>query len=101
MTGGLIQLYAYGVSDVFLFGNTTKPYPYNHRDAMMHWFVNGNDGLPSKEDMVSVVDMPNILACVPISMKPSPNTLEPFRISRERACVKIQRAWRKIIREYP
>lgn len=94
-TGGLIQLVAYGAPDVYLIGNTSSPHASNSRDSMMHWFIDREDGLAQKEDVMPWFEMPAILDHVPLIMKPHHDTITPFRINTERACVKIQRAWRK------
>lgn len=96
-SGGLIQLVAYGAPDVYLIGNTDNPYASNHRDAMMHWFIDRESGHAEKDDMMTVNDMPNILDHVPYMMKPKHNSIEPFQLNTERACVKIQRAWKTVI----
>ena len=90
-----MQLVAWGAPDIYLIGNTSDPYSYNHRDAMMHWFIDREDGFASKEDMVPIVNMSSILDHVPRYSKPECDSLVPFSIKKERACVKIQRAWRK------
>lgn len=97
MQGGLVHLVSYGASDVYLFGNTGDPYTYNHRDAMMYWFIDRNDGYACKEDMVSVQNMPGLLDHVPEMMKPINDCIASFSIKKEKACVKIQRTWRNAI----
>lgn len=95
--GALIQLVAYGASDVFLVGNTTDPYAYNHRNAMMYWFINRECGHAEKDDMIPIVNMPGILDHVPNTMKPNQTELTSFCVGTERACSRIQRAWRNAI----
>lgn len=94
VSGGLLQLMAYGAPDVYLIGNTTNPYVSNNRDAMMHWFIDREDGHAQTEDIMPWFDMPKILDHVPSGMKPTQGIIEPFKVNTERACVKIQRAWR-------
>jgi hypothetical protein len=95
--GGLVQLIAYGAPDAYLIANTSDPHCYNHRDAMMHWFVHREDGLATKEDMVWVRTMPSILSHVPGPLKPEEGSLVPFSVMKERSAVKIQRAWRRAV----
>jgi hypothetical protein len=68
--GVLVQLFAYGASDVDLFGNTTTPYCYNDKDYMYKYFVESSDGFPNREDIKSVLELPGILDHVPANMKP-------------------------------
>lgn len=75
-----MQLIAVGASDNFLMESTCNPHPSNSRDAMMHWFVERNDGFAVAEDMVQVVDMPGILSHVPDHSKPVAGSLIPFSI---------------------
>ena len=73
--GALIQLVAYGAPDVYLIGNTSSPYASNHRDAMMHWFINRESGFAEKDDMLDVNNMPGVLDHVPTVMKPLQNSI--------------------------
>jgi len=59
-SGALIQLNAYGASDVFLFGNTKSPYCYNDKDYMYCFFIEYIDGFPTKKDLKNVLELPNI-----------------------------------------
>jgi hypothetical protein len=97
--GGLMQLIAYGASDVYLTGITGNPQCYNIRNSMIHYFINHDDGLPVKEDLD--IDNSRIFEHYPEYIKPSTNTLVSFNINKERSCVKIQRAWRKRIGNPP
>lgn len=96
--GAHIQLFALGASDVFLCGNTSSPYCYNSRQAMMHWFVDRDDGNATCEDVWDVHDMPGILEHLPEMLRPAlSDVTASFSIKKERSCVKIQRAWRNCI----
>ena len=86
-SGALVQLYG---TDTFLFGNTSDPYCYNNRDSMMYWFIEYDDGLPSKKDLLKISNAPHILDHVP-------DFLKHMSIKEERAIIKIQRAWRNAI----
>lgn len=93
--GAYIQLFAYGASDNWLIARgTCDPYACNNRDSMMYWFLDRETGYAEKNDMFSVIDMPGVLDHVPSVMKPSADSMQPFSINTERACVKIQRAWK-------
>lgn len=92
--GGLMQLIAQGATNNFLTYSTSDPHGYNHRDAMMHWFVERGDGFATQEDMVTVSNTPSILSHVPDALKPAEGSFVPFSVKRERAAAKIQRAWR-------
>ena len=71
-SGALVQLYG---TDTFLFGNTSDPYCYNNRDSMMYWFIEYDDGLPSKKDLLKISNAPHILDHVPDFLKHMKNRL--------------------------
>jgi hypothetical protein len=75
--GGLVQLIAQGATNHFLTCGTTDPHCYNHRDAMMHWFVDRDDGFATQEDMVTVSNAPSILS--------AEGSIVPFSVREERA----------------
>lgn len=81
-----------------VYGQETHPYAYNHRDAMMHWFVDREDGFATSADMLPVRGAPLILQHVPDKYRPawSPVT-RPYMPRHERCAAKIQRAWRNCI----
>lgn len=50
LSGAIIHLKAYGASDTFLTKIIGEPTSYNIRDSMNYWFVDNQDGLPTKKD---------------------------------------------------
>jgi hypothetical protein len=49
--GAFIQLKAYGASDTFLTKVIGEPMSYNIRNSLNYWFVENNDGLPTKNQL--------------------------------------------------
>jgi hypothetical protein len=84
-TGGMLQLVAYGASDLFM-GNGGRALCANLRDSMMHWFVERDDGMPLLEDLSGQPAWmmgDNILAHVPADKAPGTaanGSTVPFRV---------------------
>lgn len=53
--GAFIQLKAYGASDTFLTKIKGEPLSYNIRNSLNYWFVENNDGLPTKNQLSSTL----------------------------------------------
>jgi hypothetical protein len=98
ISGALIQLVAYGASDVFLVGNTGIPQCYNINDSIKNWFINNKHGYADTQDIEAYAQkIPSVFAHYPDYLKPSPNDLKPFSLKKEKSAVKIQKAWRQSI----
>jgi len=70
--GAMIQLVAYGASDIYLYGIKGSPNYYNIHDSIMYWFINNDDGLPQKEDIeTSIIDSKSIFEHYPEYLKKS------------------------------
>jgi hypothetical protein len=70
-SGGLLQLVAYGATDIYLTGGTARSnYCSNTRASLMYHFTGRPDGMPTAEDVQTTDDMPAILAHVPDHQRP-------------------------------
>ena len=79
-----IQLNSLGASDIFLTcPELPNAYAYNTRDSIMHYFINNENGLPTKNDVL-IKNKEKILDNTPIDKRPSLNNLLPYNISNER-----------------
>lgn len=93
--GGLMQLVVNGAPDVFLTGNTGDPQYSNIRDSVLYYFINSNDGYPTKDMIKSVRN--DTLILDHLSEYDKPNGLIAYSINKDRAVRKIQNAWKKSI----
>jgi hypothetical protein len=96
--GGLLQLVATCAYDyrVTLTDRVDEAMAANTRDSMRHWFVDREDGFPTRE-MVSSMQASMFDPRRHPQPRRQPSARDPrasFSVKTERAAVHIQRAWR-------
>lgn len=94
ISGGLVQLVAYGASDIYLISHDCDcEYQYaNHRDSMMHWFVDREDGFPIEEDLRPTSDPFTAAA-----LQHAEHISLPFDTKQEKAATRIQAKFKEAI----
>jgi hypothetical protein len=102
-----MQLVAHGVHDMVLTFDLEETMAANTRDSMTRWFVDSDDGIPTRELIEPACYVhranPAIKFGVMFDPRRHPQPLRqpsagdpraPFSVKTERAAVLIQRAWR-------
>lgn len=92
LTGGLAQLVAYGAGDIYLIAyEVGSDYrSANHRDSMMYWFVDRENGFPTEEDLSPSNPFD-------IMVQHAAHVELPFDVRREKAATRIQARFKEVI----